>query len=328
MTVLEFPNRYSAQPLRVPERYRLVTKLGQGGMADVFLGVQYGEQNFKRLLVIKRIHSRMLKHEEAMDMFINEARTAVQLNHPHIVQVFDLSKMDGDICISMEYVNGENLSYLRKYALKHQKPIPLPVISRWMIQACEALHYAHSAKNEEGKPLNLVHRDIGAQNLMIDRSGYLKIIDFGIAKSTIQAESTSPGLLKGKLSYMAPDVFEHDDIDGRADLYALGIVFYELVTLKQPFRFKPDVHLARAANHIIHEQLSPPSSLVRILPKQVDAVILKAIHKDREKQGSGKTFPDRSRICQIHSRDDSPYRRTGKHVRRGTMVHLNPQKAY
>ena len=266
------------------DRYRIVAKLGSGGMADVFLGIQLGEEAFQRLVVIKRIHSLWLDNQNAKEMFISEARLIASLSHPHIVKIFDLSKLSKDICIVMEYVDGENLDYVRKISKKQKKSIPLPIVCKWMVEACNALHYAHTATSPEGKPLNLVHRDIGPHNLMTDKQGYVKVIDFGIAKSTARSDLTTPGMIKGKFSYLAPDLFQHESLDGRADLYSLGLVFHELLTGKRCFRFKKDVGVAEVLRRVTTENLEPPSKLSPIVPPVIDKVVMKALEKDREKR--------------------------------------------
>ncbi len=279
------PNTSGKFPVaNLQERYRLLAKLGSGGMADVFLGVQLGAESFQRLVVIKRIHARWLGKIEAIKMFIDEARTVASLSHPHVVKIFDLSKLGNDICITMEYVDGENLEYVMRATKRAKGRIPLPILCKLMLEACEALHYAHSAKTPDGKDLDLVHRDIGPHNLMIDRNGYLKVIDFGIAKSSARTDLTSPGLIKGKFSYMAPDVFKSSAIDGRVDLYALGLVFYELLTLRRSYHFKKDVTVAEVFQRVLNDKLPKPSSIVPGLPKQIDDIIAKATHKDRDQR--------------------------------------------
>lgn len=268
----------------VQERYRFLAKLGSGGMADVFLGIQQGAEDFKRLVVIKRIHASWLEQEEGLRMFLDEARLVASLNHPHIVKIFDLSWMGRDICITMEYIDGESLAYVRRACKKHGHTIPLPVICKLMVEAAEALQYAHSAKTPDGKPLNLVHRDIGPQNLLLDANGYLKVIDFGIAKSANQTELTSPGMLKGKLPYMAPDLFTQTTIDGRLDIYALGLVFHEMLTLRQAFPFRKDVSVAEVMQRVTNEPLPPVSSLMPGLDPGLDVILAKATHKDRDQR--------------------------------------------
>lgn len=269
---------------KLQERYRVLAKLGSGGMADVFLGVQLGEEAFQQLVVIKRVHSLWLENQNALQMFIAEARTVASLNHPHIVKIIDLSRLGKDICIVMEYVNGENLDYVRKAVRKAGEKIPLPIVCKWMIEASDALHYAHAAKTPDGQPINLVHRDIGPHNLMTDSSGYLKVIDFGIAKSTARSDLTTPGMIKGKFSYLSPDLFTQEKIDGRADLYALGLVFRELVTLRRSFTFKKEAAVAEVLKRVTTEQLPPPSELEPDLPAEIDRIVVRALAKDREQR--------------------------------------------
>lgn len=269
---------------KLQERYRVLAKLGSGGMADVFLGVQLGEEAFQQLVVIKRVHSLWLENQNALQMFISEARTVASLNHPHIVKIIDLSRLGKDVCIVMEYVNGENLDYVRKAVRKADARIPLPIVCKWMVEASDALHYAHAAKTPDGQSLNLIHRDIGPHNLMTDNNGYLKVIDFGIAKSTARSDLTTPGMIKGKFSYLAPDLFTHERIDGRADLYALGLVFHELLTRTRCCTFKKDVAVAEVLKRVTTESLPPPSQIEPDVPAELDRIVLKALAKDREQR--------------------------------------------
>jgi serine/threonine protein kinase len=284
--------------------YRLIAKLGSGGMADVFLGVQFGEQDFRRLVVIKKIHARglNLKNVDAIKMFIDEARTVASLNHPHIVKIFDLNRLRNDVIITMEYIDGETLAFIIKTIAKSGRKLPLPITCRLISQACEALQYAHSATTPEGQPLGLVHRDIDTQNLMIDSNGYIKLIDFGVAKTDAQTELTAPGMFKGKLSYVAPDVFKFKQVDHRVDLYSLGLVFYSMVTMKKPFPFQGDVTVAEVIERVLKEQLPPPSSIDRTLPKELDVIVGRATHKDRDQRfQSGEDFGEAiSRFAEKH----------------------------
>ena len=268
----------------IQERYRILAKLGSGGMADVFLAIQQGAENFKRLVVVKRINSPVLQKNHGMKMFLSEARTVATLNHPHIVKVFDLCRMGKDICIVMEYVDGENLDYLRRAVKKLNTSIPLPIVCKLMIEACNALQHAHCAKTTEGKSLELIHRDVGPHNLMIDGSGYLKVIDFGIAKSATDTDLTSPGMIKGKFSYLAPDLFKHSELDGRVDLFALGLVFYELLTLRRPFSFRANTAIAEVMQRILNDAVPQVSTLVPDLPKELDPILAKSTEKDRDRR--------------------------------------------
>ncbi len=267
------------------ERFRIVTKLESGGMADIFLGVQAGaEEAFERLVVIKKVRVRGKQVKQAMGMFIDEARVVASLNHPHIVKIYDLSKVKNSVSITMEYIDGENLSFILKWLKKSGKTIPLSIACRLMIQACEAIHYAHTAVSQDGKNLEIIHRDIDLRNLMVDKNGYLKIIDFGVAKATTQVELTAPMMFKGKLSYVAPETFQDTEIDARADIYAMGLVFYQIVTGVNPFPFKTDVNLGEVIQRVSNEKVKPPTSIMKGLPLKIDALIARATHKDREKR--------------------------------------------
>ncbi|MDP2342310.1 MAG: serine/threonine-protein kinase [Deltaproteobacteria bacterium] len=267
---------------------RLVSRLGHGGMADIFLGVQTGEQGFARLVVVKKIRARRADEGGADDlrllgMFFDEAKTVAALSHPHIVKVYDLTRTDGgDIAIVMEYVDGETLSYVWRQLGKNGAQMPVPVILKLMLDAAEALGAAHTATSPDGKALALIHRDVSPQNLMIDKNGYLKVIDFGIAKTNQQTELTSPGGIKGKLSYLAPETFRVRDIDGRVDVYGLGLVLWELLTLKSGLDLPKDAPLQEIVDHVDQLKLTPASSLRPDVPTELDDVVNRATHPDRD----------------------------------------------
>lgn len=268
----------------VQNRYRILALLGSGGMADIFLGAQHGAENFSRLVVIKRVRDGSCDRAEGVRMFLDEARIVASLNHPHIVKIYDLARMENDVCIVMEYINGENLFYLRSACKKRGLRMPLGVICKLIMEAAETLHYAHTATGSDGKPLNLIHRDISTSNFLISATGYLKVIDFGIAKSSTQTELSSPGLLKGRVPYLGPEVFEEDTIDGRLDLYALGLVLYELVALEYARKYAQDVPIANVIKRVTTENLP---SLARQFPDidpRIDDIVAKATHKDREQR--------------------------------------------
>ncbi|MCP4599763.1 MAG: serine/threonine protein kinase [Proteobacteria bacterium] len=280
----------SAPPLstipdsEVFQRYQLLTRIGSGGMGDVFLGIQRGAVDFQRLVVVKRIHSHYFDRVNTLQMFIDEASLVASLSHPNIVKIIDFCRTETSIYLVMEYVDGETLKLVRSWCKKNQTDLPFPIACNLILEACEALRYAHSATTREGEPLNMIHRDIGLHNLMIDRNGYVKVIDFGIAKSTIQTDRTSPGLLKGNPGYMAPDLFIHDEIDNRIDIYALGLCLYELLTLQRAFSFEKDTKLPQIMHSITTKELETPSSMVDGLPPELDDIVFKAVEKDRGKR--------------------------------------------
>ncbi len=266
----------------VQEQYQILARLGSGGMADVYLGIQRGVQSFRQLVVIKRIRPQFVEDLRARQMFIDEALTIASLHHPHIVGIHDLRQLDESLCIAMEYVDGENLTFLLGKLYQRKERMPLSIAAKIIIEACEGLHAAHTACTPEGDPLNLVHRDISPHNLMLDRNGYLKIIDFGIAKSRLQAEKTTPGTIKGKFSYLSPDHFQ-SDIDARSDIYALGLVFFEMLTGQKAVR-SSELSLEQLMDVVLHRPLPPVSHINNQLPPDLDPIIARATAKDREQR--------------------------------------------
>ena len=267
-----------------PQRYRYLGKVGTGGMADVYLGIQRGERDFTRLVAIKRLH-RTAVTDNAVDptqLFVAEARVVATLNHPHIVKVYDLIPHKGDILIVMEFVDGETLQTIMADTVRAGLQIPLPIVCRWVADAAEALHYAHNAVSLEGESLRLVHRDIDMRNIMVDSNGYVKIIDFGVAQtiSRFNGKTGAMGFM-GKISYAAPESFSApESIDHRADLYALGLVFHALTTQRKPYPAKSAASTGELVQKVINEPLLRPSSLNPHLPSQLDLLIGQATHKD------------------------------------------------
>ena len=217
-------------------RYQLLKKLATGGMAQIYLARQLGPEGFEKLLVVKRILPHLAENEEFITMFLDEARIAARLNHPNVVQIFDLGAQDDSFFIAMEFIHGEDVRRVWKHADKVGKPIPLPLICRIIIEACAGLDYAHKKLDASGRPLNIVHRDISPQNILVAFEGGVKIVDFGIAKAADQATVTKSGVLKGKYSYMSPEQAAGQPIDCRTDIFALGVVLYELLTGTRLFK--------------------------------------------------------------------------------------------
>ncbi len=265
------------------QKYQLLAKIGSGGMGDVFLCVQRGAIDFSRLVVLKAIGSRQIQHsEEHAKMFANEARVVASLNHPHIVKIHDFF-MSGDAgYIVMEYVEGETLKYIFSSCGHRSRRIPMALSFRLILDACDALHYAHNSTSPTGEKRQIIHRDIGLHNLMLDSNGYLKVIDFGIAKSNLQTDRTSPGLMKGNPAYMAPDLFTKESPDHRIDIYALGLCLYELCTQTRAFKFHKEATVGEIIQMISTKELVPPSKIVPDLPKGIDEIVLKAVEKERD----------------------------------------------
>ena len=280
-----------------PRRYHFLGKLGSGGMADVFLGIQRGEQDVTHLTAIKRLHGKTVGASDInpLQMFVEEARVVAALNHPHIVKVFDLLPHQDSVLIAMEYVDGETMQTVISECVKQHRRIPLPIICRWVADAAAALHYAHNVTSFQGEPLQLIHRDIDMRNIMVDQNGFLKIIDFGVAQ-TISKHALGDGdqVFVGKISYTAPEVFTApDSVDHRSDLYALGLVLHALVTQRKPYPSKSATSTGELVKKVVHEPLIRVRSLDPTLPDLLDSLIIQATHKDPAKRfQSGDAFAE------------------------------------
>ncbi len=251
-------------------RYRLRELLAQGGMAEIFLAVQEGPAGFQRELVIKRILPALASDPKFTAMFLDEARIAAQLSHPNIVAVFDFGEVDGGYFLAMERLQGLSIRDLLKVAYFSGQRLPFAAIARICAGVAEGLAYAHQFSGSDGAPLNIVHRDISPSNVIITLEGAPKILDFGIAKATSSQHQTQIGTLKGKLTYMPPEQVQCLPLDGRADVYALGVVLYQLLTGERPFEgSNPREQMIK----ICSSDARPPSQLNPDVPVELDKVV-------------------------------------------------------
>jgi eukaryotic-like serine/threonine-protein kinase len=259
-------------------RFELVYRLDVGGMAEIFLALERGAHAFERLVVIKRALPHLASKRSFHEMFLQEARFVARLNHPNIVQIHELGEADGAPFIAMEHVLGASFRDLVRTLVETQKPIPLGVVVGLVAQACAGAHAAHELTDPEGKPLGLVHRDISPHNLMVTRAGHVKLLDFGIAKATeLGIDTTRTGALKGKVHYMSPEQVLQTKLDRRSDVFALGIVAWELLTSKR--LFKRDNELA-TMQAITSGEAWPPSDFREGVPAELSQVVMKALRVD------------------------------------------------
>ncbi|MBL8951685.1 MAG: protein kinase [Myxococcaceae bacterium] len=212
-------------------RYLLEKKLAQGGMAEVFLARQRGPNGVEKVCVVKRMLPGLSEDLTFIEMFLDEARLAARLSHAGIAQILDFGHESNTFYLALEYVAGQNLKQVLEARLARKKKVPLPVAARLVSLVAQALDYAHHAVDEKGRPLDLIHRDVSPQNVMVGANGEVKLIDFGIAKAATDSHRTVAGTLKGKYAYMSPEQLRTSKIDQRTDIYALGLVLYELITL-------------------------------------------------------------------------------------------------
>ncbi|MEW5852558.1 MAG: serine/threonine-protein kinase [Myxococcota bacterium] len=268
--------------LRRLGRYELLEKLATGGMAEIYLAVERGVRGLERLVVIKRILPHLASHESFVDMFAQEARFIARLSHPNVVQIHEFSQEDGEYYIAMEYIPGSSLREVTVAAAASGKPIPVDVAVSMTVQACRGAHAAHELKDPAGQPLGLVHRDISPHNLMVTSEGNVKLLDFGIAKAAQgDFEQTATGTLKGKYAYMSPEQCEHRPLDRRSDVFALGIVLWELLAGERLFRRESEM---ATLNAIAHEDARDILDARPDVPRPVATALMTSLRRNRDER--------------------------------------------
>ncbi len=260
-------------------KYYLLELINVGGMAEVFKAKMFGVEGFEKIVAIKRILPEVAEDAEFIKMFVDEAKIAVKLQHPNVVQIFELGKIEDSYFIAMELINGKDLKTIRKRLKRVDLLMPVEQSAYIISQVCDGLDYAHRKTDEKMNPLNIVHRDISPQNMIVSYEGTVKLIDFGIAKAKSKSTKTQVGMLKGKFSYMSPEQVSGQPIDRRSDIFSLGVVFFEMLTGKRLFLGKNDVE---TLEKIRKAEVLPPSVFNSAVPPELDRIVLKALAKDRE----------------------------------------------
>ena len=267
-------------PARI-DRYEPLKKLATGGMAEIFLAKQSGLEGFEKVVVLKRILPHLASDDEFVSMFLDEARIAAKLSHPNVVQIYDLGKADATYYIAMEYVSGRNVQHLINKQQELGGHLPVEHVARIIAGVCDGLHYAHSRNDYDGKPLNIIHRDISPQNILVSFAGGVKVVDFGIAKASTQLAQTRAGVLKGKYAYMSPEQVRGAKIDGRSDLFAVGLVMYEMLTGVRAFERENSLKTLKA---IVQEKPLNPRELNPEIPMEMVKLLSKALEKNPDRR--------------------------------------------
>jgi eukaryotic-like serine/threonine-protein kinase len=262
-------------------KYEIIRKLAVGGMAELFLARQSGPKGFSKRVVIKRLLPGLTSDQTLITMFLDEARLAARLNHANVVQIYDLGSEDGSYFIAMEYVHGRNLAELQNEEVERGAAIPHGVVAYIVSRICRGLHYAHTLTDQARRPLQVVHRDVSPHNVIVSFQGAVKLLDFGIAKAASRAAETQAGLLKGKYAYMAPEQCKGELVDHRSDIFAAGIVLYELVCRRRLFRRNSDLATMHA---VIEDPIPPPSAVHDEVPDELEAVIMRALNRRPEER--------------------------------------------
>ena len=262
-------------------KYRLLSRIAQGGMAELYQAKLFGYEGFEKLVAIKKILPYLAEETNLIKAFIDEAKLAAFLQHPNIVQIYDFGSVNDTYYIAMEYLYGMDLKCItRQYK---EKGVPLNLGNALYIaaQVCAGLDYAHKLKDFQGKPLNIIHRDIGPHNVFITFDGQVKIIDFGIAKAATQVNKTQYGSIKGKITYMSPEQAKAEKIDHRSDIYAMGILLYEMVTHERMFDGE---NTYGVFSKVLESEYRPAQEVNKDLPQDLCSIIDRALETDREKR--------------------------------------------
>lgn len=262
-------------------RYTLMERLAVGGMAEIFLARQAGLEGFEKRIVIKRIRPHLSKEPAFVKMFLDEARLAAQLTHPNIVQIFDLGRVGDSYFIAMEYVSGRDMRRIIPKGDALGIPFPMVYALKIASSVCEGLYFAHQRMDLYGQPLNIVHRDVTPENILVSFDGTVKILDFGIAKAANQLAETRAGELKGKISYMSPEQCFGKAVDHRSDLFSLGTVLYEWLTGFKLFTGDSDVAVLKS---ITEGRIYAPSYFKADIPEAVERILMRALEKDRNRR--------------------------------------------
>jgi serine/threonine protein kinase len=269
-------------PGQVLGRYELLMPVARGGMASVWAARLKGTRGFQKLVAIKTMLPGLVDDPSFERMFLDEASLASQVRHPHVIEIMDLGEQDRILYLVMEWVSGEALSIIMKYAAT-RGGIPLPIAVHIATQTCRGLHAAHELRDSDGVLVGLVHRDVSPQNVLVTYDGVVKVVDFGVAKATARLDTqTEAGQLKGKIAYMSPEQLRGEKIDRRTDVFAMGILLYMMTTGKHPFRGDDQAQtIARISSD---EPAILPSVLVPGYPVGLEACVMQALAKDSAKR--------------------------------------------
>ncbi len=266
------------------DRYELVGELASGGMATVFLARLTGVGGFQRFVAMKRLHPHLANEKEFVEMFLDEARIAARIHHPNVVPILEVGASPVGYYLVMEYIEGDTLARLLARAAQRGKRLPIPIALRIALDTLSGLHAAHELRDDSGSPINLVHRDVSPQNVLVGVDGIARITDFGVARAASRLTAPRVGQLKGKIAYMAPEqAAGEESLDRRADVFAAGIVIWEELAAKRLFKAENE---AATLSRVMTEPVPPLSVIVPGLSVQLSNVVMKALERDPNRRFS------------------------------------------
>jgi serine/threonine protein kinase len=259
------------------DRYEVLGLLASGGMASVLYGRMRGPAGFQRDVAIKRLHPHFARDPDFLQMFVDEAHICARLSHANIVSAIDVIETPPDLCLVMEYVPGAGLDVLLHASRARGEEIPLRIVAALLTHALHGLHAAHEARDDHGESLGIVHRDVSPSNLLIGEDGVGRVLDFGIARARSKLRTTPGNELKGKFSYMAPELLRGEEFDRRLDVYAAAVVLWEVLAGRALFGGQPSAAIMR---QILEEEVAPPSRYRADASKELDALVLRGLARD------------------------------------------------
>jgi eukaryotic-like serine/threonine-protein kinase len=258
-------------------RYEVYGEIASGGMATVQYGRLIGPRGFARAVAIKRMHPHFAREPDFVSMFVDEARLSARLVHANIIPTLDVVETPGELALVMEYVHGEALSTLLRLAAAEGERVPVRVACALIASVLYGLHAAHETRNDAGRPLHIVHRDVSPQNILVGADGIPRVLDFGIAKAIGHLRLTPSGEIKGKLSYISPEQLEGEGVDRRADIYGASAVLWETLTGRPLFEGSTESAILHG---VLHDVIAPPSALQPDCPPLLDAIVMRGLSRD------------------------------------------------
>ncbi len=260
-------------------RYRLLRPLAKGGMGELYLAIAHAPEfeGFEKWVAIKRILPHFAQNPDFLAMFLNEARLSAKMDHPNVVRVYDMGRAGDNIYFTMEYLHGRHVGQVLRACRDRGKPLPIEAALAVAIGMCSGLHYAHELRDMDGSPLSIIHRDISPSNVFLTYSGEVKIVDFGIAKALAATSITRDGARKGKVNYMSPEQCTGAPLDRRSDIYSIGIVLFELLTMTRLFQADNEFGVM---NQIVHGEVPAPSSRRADISPALEAILQRALARD------------------------------------------------
>jgi len=272
---------FEIAPVRVVGRYALYEEIATGGMATVHVGRLRGAVGFAKTVAIKRLHPQYARNAEFVSMFVDEARLAARIRHPNVVQTLDVVTGDGELFLVMEYIQGEPLSRLNRLMRVSGERIPHPIVVSIMAGALHGLHAAHETRDEHGRSLDLVHRDVSPQNIMVGVDGLARVLDFGIARAAGRVHTSQNRKLKGKLGYIAPEQVQSGTVTRQADIYSASVVLWEVLTGQRLFHGD---NQSTVIAQVLAGEIRRPSEVADGIPEALDDVVMKGLARDPEQR--------------------------------------------